>query len=310
MYNCIIIAGPTASGKTKISVELAKRLNGEIVNADSMQIYKELNIGTAKITEEEKENIPHHIFDVADKFEEFTVSNYRELALPLIKKLIAENKTPIIVGGTGFYINSLLYDLEYGNSNKDENLRKKYEDLAKEFGNEYVFNILKEMDVESANKLHANDLKRVIRAIEIFETTGTKKSAMQNTMQNVTTGLKPLILGLEFDREKLYERINLRVDIMVNNGLIDEVKSLVNAGLNSNHQSMTGIGYKEVYSYLQNEITLDECIELIKKNTRNYAKRQVTWFKKVPNLKWVNMTNGLTEDILNEIVSEYKKTTK
>lgn len=310
MYNCIIIAGPTASGKTKISVELAKRLNGEIVNADSMQIYKELNIGTAKITEEEKENIPHHIFDVADKFEEFTVSNYRELALPLIKKLIAENKTPIIVGGTGFYINSLLYDLEYGNSNKDENLRKKYEDLAKEFGNEYVFNILKEMDIESANKLHANDLKRVIRAIEIFETTGTKKSAMQNTMQNVTTGLKPLILGLEFDREKLYERINLRVDIMVNNGLIDEVKSLVNAGLNSNHQSMTGIGYKEVYSYLQNEITLDECIELIKKNTRNYAKRQVTWFKKVPNLKWVNMTNGLTEDILNEIISEYKKTTK
>ena len=242
MYNCIIIAGPTASGKTKISVELAKRLNGEIVNADSMQIYKELNIGTAKITEEEKENIPHHIFDVADKFEEFTVSNYRELALPLIKKLIAENKTPIIVGGTGFYINSLLYDLEYGNSNKDETLRKKYEDLAKEFGNEYVFNILKEMDIESAKKLHANDLKRVIRAIEIFETTGTKKSAMQNTMQNVTTGLKPLILGLEFDREKLYERINLRVDIMVNNGLIDEVKSLVNAGLNSNHQSMTGIG--------------------------------------------------------------------
>ena len=310
MYNCIIIAGPTASGKTKISVELAKKLNGEIVNADSMQVYKELNIGTAKITEEEKENIPHHLFDVADKFEEFTVSNYRELALPLIKDLIAKNKTPIIVGGTGFYINSLLYDLEYGNSNKDESLRKKYEDLATEFGNEYVYNILKEMDIDSANKLHANDLKRVIRAIEIFETTGTKKSAMQNTMQNVTTGLNPLILGLEFDREKLYERINLRVDIMVNNGLIDEVKSLVNSGLNSTHQSMTGIGYKEVYSYLQNEITLDECIELIKKNTRNYAKRQVTWFKKVPNLKWVNMTNGLNENILNDIVSEYKKTTK
>ncbi len=310
MYNCIIIAGPTASGKTKISVELAKRLNGEIVNADSMQVYKELNIGTAKITEDEKENIPHHIFDVADKFEEFTVSNYRELALPLIKELISKNKTPIIVGGTGFYINSLLYDLEYGNSNKDEYLRKKYEDLAKEFGNEYVFNILKEMDVDSANKLHANDLKRVIRAIEIFETTGTKKSAMQNTMQNITTGLKPLILGLEFDRKKLYERINLRVDIMINNGLINEVKSLVNSGLNLKHQSMTGIGYKEVYSFLQNEITLDECIELIKKNTRNYAKRQVTWFKKVPNLKWVNMTNGLTEELLNEIVSEYKKTTK
>lgn len=307
MYNCIIVAGPTASGKTKVSVELAKMLNGEIVNADSMQVYKNLNIGTAKATNEEKQNIVHHMLDVVDMFEDFTVSDYKEMALPIINDIINRGKTPIIVGGTGFYINSLLYNMDYGNSSKDDTVRQKYEDLAKQYGNEYVHNILKSVDPESANILHANDLKRVIRALEIYDTTGTKKSTMQNTMQSFNTGLNPLIIGLTMDREKLYSRINQRVDIMVNDGLIDEVKSLVDLGLNDTHQSMTGIGYKEVLSYINNQITLDESIDLIKQNTRHYAKRQITWFKKVPTLNWVDLTNGLTEEILQNIVNLYNQ---
>lgn len=306
MYNCIIIAGPTASGKTKISIELAKRLNGEIVNADSMQVYKDLNVGTAKATKAEMENIPHHMLDVVNMFEDFTVSDYRNMAMPIIKDIISRNKTPIIVGGTGFYINSLLFNMDYGNSSKDDSIREKYENLAKEYGNEYVYNILKSIDEDTAKKLHANDLKRVIRAIEIYETTGNKKSAMQNTMQTFETGLNPLIIGLNMDREKLYSRINQRVDIMIEDGLIEEVKNLVDNGLNDSYQSMSGIGYKEIYSFLNNQISKEEAIELIKKNTRNYAKRQITWFKKVPTLNWVDLTNGLTEDILNDIETMYK----
>lgn len=306
MYNCIIIAGPTASGKTKISIELAKRLNGEIVNADSMQVYKDLNIGTAKATKAEMENIPHHMLDVVNMFEDFTVSDYKNMAMPIIKDIISRNKTPIIVGGTGFYINSLLFNMDYGNSSKDDTIREKYENLAKEYGNEYVYNILKSIDEDTAKKLHANDLKRVIRAIEIFETTGNKKSAMQNTMQTFETGLNPLIIGLNMDREKLYSRINQRVDIMIKDGLIEEVKNLVDNGLNDSYQSMSGIGYKEIYSFLNNQISKEEAIELIKKNTRNYAKRQITWFKKVPTLNWVDLTNGLTEYILNDIETMYK----
>lgn len=306
MYDCIIVAGPTASGKTKVSIELAKRLDGEIVNADSMQVYKDLNIGTAKATIDEMENITHHMLDVADKFDEFTVSDYRSMALPIIKDIISRGKTPIIVGGTGFYINSLLFDMDYGNATKDETIRAKYENLAKEHGNEYVYDILKSVDVDSTNKLHANDLKRVIRALEIYESTGTKKSTMQNTMQSFNTGINPLIIGLTMDRDKLYSRINQRVDIMVSDGLIDEVRNLVSLGLNNTHQSMSGIGYKEIYSYINGEMTLDESLELLKKNTRHYAKRQITWFKRVPTLQWIDLTNGLTDEILDNIVSEYK----
>ena len=307
MYDCIIVAGPTASGKTKVSIELAKRLNGEIVNADSMQVYKELNIGTAKATREEMENIPHHMLDVADKFDEFTVSDYRALALPIIKDIIARGKTPIIVGGTGFYINSLLFEMDYGNASKDESIREKYESLAKEHGNQYVYDILKSVDIDSAEKLHSNDLKRVIRALEIYETTGVKKSTMQNTMQTFNTGINPLIIGLSMCREKLYSRINQRVDIMVNDGLIEEVKSLMDMGLNESHQSMSGIGYKEIVPYIKGEMSKEDSIMLLKQNTRHYAKRQITWFKKVPTINWIDLTDGLNEEILDNIIDMYKK---
>ena len=307
MHDCIIVAGPTASGKTKVSIELAKRLNGEIVNADSMQVYKELNIGTAKATREEMENIPHHMLDVADKFDEFTVSDYRSLALPIIKDIIARGKTPIIVGGTGFYINSLLFEMDYGNASKDESIREKYESLAKEHGNQYVYDILKSVDIDSAEKLHSNDLKRVIRALEIYETTGVKKSTMQNTMQTFNTGINPLIIGLSMCREKLYSRINQRVDIMVNDGLIEEVKSLMDMGLNESHQSMSGIGYKEIVPYIKGEMSKEDSIILLKQNTRHYAKRQITWFKKVPTINWIDLTGGLNEEILDNIIDMYKK---
>lgn len=308
MYNCIVIVGPTACGKTKFSIELSKKINGEIVNADSMQIYKKLNIGTAKVSSEEMENIPHHLFDFVDEKDEYSVSDYKRDALNAIQCIISKSKTPIIVGGTGFYIQSILYDFEYGNAPKNEDIRKKYEDLAKQHGNEFVYNILKKYDLDSANKLHANDLKRVIRAIEIYELTGTKKSEIINTTQAYANSLSPYIIGLNMDRKKLYERINRRVDIMINNGLVDEVKQLVNSGLNLNHQSMNGISYKELFKYLSGESICD-CIELIKKNTRNYAKRQLTWFKRMQNIHWLDLTNGIEEKMITDIINDIKKDT-
>lgn len=307
MYNSIIILGPTASGKTDISIKIAKALNTEIINADSMQIYKELNIGTAKASVAEQEGIKHHLLDFVDPTKEFSVSEYKNLAMPIITNLINNKKVPIIVGGTGFYVQSLLTNFEYGNSYKNEQLRAELTEIANEKGNQAVHDILKQIDIDSANKIHYNDLKKVIRAIEIFKMSNKKKSELNNTMQtNTQSVLKPLIIALNWNRETLYERINFRVDSMIKNGLINEVKNLVNKyNLTINNQSMQGIGYKEILSFLNNECSQTEAIEKIKISTRHYAKRQITWFKNQLNATWFNLSEVTTTDVIKFVLSNF-----
>lgn len=283
----IIICGPTASSKSVLAIECAKLLNSEIISADSMNVYKGLDIGTAKPTLEEMQGIKHNLIDVVSPFDTFSVGDYKERALPIINSLLSQGKTPIICGGTGFYINSILFDLSYGNSEANLEVRKKYQKLAQEYGNEYVFNILKEKDLDSAKKLHPNDLKRVIRALEIFES-GIKKSDIKD---DLTPMFDYDAYSIDFPREMLYDRINKRVDLMIENGLIQEIKDLVDKGVKQNHQCMQGIGYKEVIPYLNGEYTLEECVNLIKLNTRHYAKRQITFFKKLPNLNCLQPIN-------------------
>lgn len=308
MFNCVMILGPTASGKTEVSIKLAKKLNTEIVNADCLQIYKHLNIGTAKATLNEQDGIKHHLLDFVEPTSEFSVSEYKSLAMPIITNLINNNKIPIIVGGTGFYAQSLITNLEYGNSFKDENLRKKLNNLATEKGNLFVYEMLKNIDEESAKKIHPNDVKRVIRAIEIFKLSGVKKSQLNNTMQtNTQNPLKPLIIVINRNRDELYNRINFRVDLMIKNGLIDEVKNLQTTyNLTINNQSMQGIGYKEILEYLNNKLSLEEAIDKIKTSTRHYAKRQITWFKNQVDGIWFNLSDINVDEVVNKIISLLK----
>ena len=307
MYNSIIILGPTASGKTDISINLAKQLNSEIINADCMQIYKELDIGTAKASIEEQDGIKHHLLDFVEPTKEFSVSEYRDLALPIIEKLIKENKVPIIVGGTGFYVQSLLLENNYGNSYKSEELRLQLKNLASENGNMEVYNILKDIDPESAETIHPNDLKRVIRAIEIFKLSGHKKSELKRTMQtNMQNSIKPLIIVLNRNRDELYNRINLRVDLMIKAGLVDEVKNLVSKyNLTIDNQCMQGIGYKEILDYINNIVDIDTAIENIKINTRHYAKRQLTWFRNQVDALWINLSETSKDDAVKYIIDKF-----
>lgn len=283
--NCIdkkalIICGPTASGKTALAVECAKLLNSEVISADSMYIYKGLDIGTAKPSIEECQGITHHMIDVASPFDSFSVSDYKLQAEECLGNLFDNGKTPIICGGTGFYINSLLYDFSYGNSSANLEARNKYKELAEKHGNQYVYNILLDADPSSAQKLHYNDVKRVIRALEIYES-GHKKS-------DIIDDKKPKFnysaYSIDYQREVLYQRIDLRVDQMIKNGLINEVKNLVSSGVNKSCQCMQGIGYKEILDFLEGNTTLSEASDLIKLNTRHYAKRQITFFKRLEGL--------------------------
>lgn len=273
----LIICGPTASGKTDLAVECAKLLDSEVVSADSMYIYKQLDIGTAKPKLEEMQGVKHHLIDVISPFDSFSVSDYKEIATPIIEDIISRGKIPVICGGTGFYINSILYDLSYGKGEANLEVREKYNNLAKEKGNEYVYKILQEVDSESAEKLHFNDLKRVIRALEIYES-GVKKS---DIVDNFEPKYDYKAFSINHPRKTLYDRIDLRVDLMVNNGLIDEIKNLLDMGVNKNCQCMQAIGYKEILEHLEGLCTLEEAIDKIKLNTRHYAKRQITFFKKL-----------------------------
>lgn len=294
MVKVLVICGATASGKTALSLDCAEALNGEIISADSMLVYQGLNIGTAKPTMEERREIPHHMIDVVSPKESFSVSDYEGMALPILENLIAKGKTPIICGGTGFYINSLLYKSQFGNVGANEEIRAKYEELADRNGKEYVHAILREKDPESAEKLHFNDVKRVIRALEIYDITGKAKSAQQD---------KPIprfdfvSVSIEYPRETLYERINLRVEQMFEKGLVDEVKDLLADGITEDMQCMQGIGYKEVAEGLRIGATEMEMIELVQKNTRNYAKRQQTFFKRQQNHVFLTPEGATAEKV-------------
>lgn len=301
----IIICGPTASGKSDLAVECAKALDTQVISADSMYIYKGLNIGTAKPTLAEMQGVKHHLIDVVNPNDNFTVSEYKNLATPIIDNLIKNGKTPIICGGTGFYINSILYDLSYGKGKEDPKIREKYKKLCETHGKEYVYNILKAVDPDSANKLHPNDVKRVIRALEIFEN-GTKKS---DIIDDLTPKYDYLAYSIDYPRETLYDRINLRVDNMVKKGLLEEIKRLLDIGLTKENQCMQAIGYKEIIDYFDGNCTFEQAVENIKLNTRHYAKRQITFFKKMPNLKYLapNNIKILTNEILKDLKNDWRK---
>ncbi len=295
MAAILVICGATASGKTSLAVECAKKLNTEIISADSLLIYKGLDIGTAKPTQEERGGIIHHLIDVVDPTQTFSVSDYEAMALPIVERLLNEGRTPIICGGTGFYINSLLYKSGFGGAGADEKVRSYYENLLIEKGKEYVHGILQEKDPESAEKLHYNDTKRVIRALEIYDVTGKKKSQQDDKL----IPRKPFVaVSIDHQRESLYNRINCRVDVMFEQGLEEEIKTLLQRGVTKESQCMQGIGYKEILEGWERGLPLEEVKELIKKNTRNYAKRQLTFFKRLENHTFLSPLQATAENVL------------
>ena len=295
MKKVLVICGATATGKTALAVKCAKALDSEVVSADSQLIYRGLNIGTAKPTAEEMDGVVHHMIDIVDPQSSFSVSDYRERALPVVDGLINKGKVPVICGGTGFYINSLLFDYSYGAAQGDEQIRAKYNKIAEERGKEYLFNLLKEADEPSSRKIHPNDTKRVIRALEIFELSGKRKSDLNDGQ---TPRYSYAAVAIDFPREDLYARIDQRVDEMFANGLIDEVKSLIECGADENCQCMQAIGYKEVLECLKNGNLESTMRDIIKRNTRHYAKRQITLFKKLPGIVWVKKEDAQPEKIL------------
>ncbi len=295
MKRILVICGATATGKTSLAVDCAKALDSEVISADSQLVYRGLNIGTAKPTIAEMQGVRHHLIDIVSAETNFSVSDYEERALPIIERLLNEDKTPVVCGGTGFYINSLLYNLGYGNVKADASVRARYEAMLEERGKGYVYEILKQVDPESAEKLHVNDVKRVIRALEIFEVSGKKKSEQKDE-------LKPrfdyLAVAIDYPREALYKRIDCRVDVMFNSGLIEEVKRLKSVGIDENCQSMQAIGYKEVLEGLKNGFNESTMRDIIKKNTRHYAKRQYTFFKKLKGIIWLKPEEATARNVL------------
>jgi len=280
MNKVIVIAGPTATGKTALSVRLAKEIGGEIVSADSIQIYKKLDIGSAKPTVEEKQGIPHHLMDFVEADGVYSVADYVNDAKKTIDDILSRGKVPIVTGGTGLYISSLVDNVSFSESEKNGEIRLNLQKELEEKGAEALHARLFEVDPESAEAIHPNNTKRVIRALEIYETTGKTRTEQEKVSKLEKSPYDFCLVALSCERELLYERINRRVDIMVENGLFEEVKSLIDSGIEKCAQSMQGIGYKEAVMAISGEITKDESIELIKKNSRNYAKRQLTWFKR------------------------------
>lgn len=308
MKDLVILAGPTGVGKTDISIKLAKELNGEIISADSMQIYKYMDIGSAKVTKEEMKGITHHLIDFLDPKESFTVSDYKKMAEGAIQGVILNNKIPILVGGTGLYINSLINNYDFTDAHCDMEYRKCLEEQASQYGKNYVHEMLKNIDSVSYHKLFPNDLKRVIRALEVYKLTGTPISEFNSEKKAHDIPYNISYFVLTMDRKKLYDRINKRVDKMIGNGLINEVKMLKHMGLDENMQSMKGIGYKEILYYLHGKISFDEAVYLIKKGSRNYAKRQLTWFRKDNRVQWIDKDSFACEsDIVKFIETSIKE---
>lgn len=298
----IVICGPTASGKTSLSISLAKKINGEIVLCDSMQIYKEMDIGSAKPTVEEMQEIKHYLVDFVSPEKRYSVSEYKEDASKAIEEIINKGKTPIIVGGTGLYLNSLIYNIQYNEMEVDLNYRRELEKEAEEYGLEVLYNRAKEIDPEAMEKVSANDKKRITRVLEIYNATGRNKTELEKKSRKEVP-YNYLIFGINMERSILYDRINKRVDIMLEQGLIEEVKNLINKYSNM-PTAMQGLGYKEVKEFLDGNISKEEMIEKIKMETRRYAKRQITWFKRIENIIWLDGLNK-TEENVNSIMEVY-----
>ncbi len=286
--NIIAVAGPTAAGKTEFAIQIAKSIDGEVVSCDSMQLYKYMDIGSAKPTPEQMAEVPHHLVDLIDPRDEFSVAKYQKLAKDAIDDIFIRGKMPVICGGTGLYLESLVYDLDFAAEPGDASVRDKYYNIAEEEGPEVLFEILKEKDPEAASRIHPNNIKRVVRALEAFDS--GKPVEDINTMPQKTKDYGVTLIGIARDREELYDRINRRVDALMDAGLLDEVKMLTDMGLTFDDISMKGIGYKELIGYLNGEYDLDEAVRLIKRNTRHFAKRQMTWFRRYDDMKWFNVS--------------------
>ena len=300
----IILTGPTAVGKTDLSIKLSKSLNAEIISADSMQIYKYMDIGSAKVTKEEMDGVVHYMIDEVTPDVPFSVSEFQMRSEKYIEEINKKGKNVLITGGTGLYLNSLIYNMDFAKSNANNEIREKLEQELAENGIDYMHEKLRGLDEEAANRIHKNNTKRVIRAIEVCMS-GQKMNDFSKDLR-YNEKYKPIIIVLNRDREVLYQRINKRVDIMLENGLLDEVKELLKMGYTKDMISMQGIGYKEMIKYLDGEYTYDEAIEIIKRDSRRYAKRQLTWFKRYQDAKWFDLDKYqdieiLKEDIINHI---------
>ena len=303
MQKVIVICGPTASGKTKLSIELAKKINGEIVSCDSMQIYKDMNIGTAKPTFEEMQGIKHYLIDFISPDKRYSVAEYKIDAEKAIEEILNKGKIPIVVGGTGLYIDTIIYGIEYPKIEFDDKYRKELEEREKKEGLIKLYEEAKQIDEEAIKKISINDKKRILRILEIYHATGKNKTEQEIISREKGPKFDYKVFAINMDREKLYERINKRVDIMIDNGLIDEVKKLLNK-YKEFPTAMQGLGYKEVKEYLENKISKEEMIEKIKQESRRYAKRQITWFKSYENAIWLDASNENNVGIILEEISE------
>lgn len=301
----IILTGPTAVGKSALSVELAKKINGAVISADSMQVYRHMDIGSAKITPEEMQGVTHYMIDELEPDEEFHVVRFVTMAKEYLKEIYADGKIPIIAGGTGFYIQALLYDIDFTEQQCDETYRRQLEDLAREHGAEYLHGILREVDPASAEAIHANNIKRVIRALEFYHLSGKKISEHNETERQKQSPYNFAYFVLTDERAKLYERIDRRVNAMIEAGLVEEVKKLKSMGCSREMVSMQGLGYKEILAYLDGGCTLEEAVYIIKRETRHFAKRQWTWFKRERDVIWLDKQAFGYDDaaILKDMIS-------
>jgi len=298
----VILVGPTAVGKTAASIGLAKALNGEIISGDSMQIFKGLDIGTAKISQSEMDGVVHHLIDIKEPWESFSAAEFKRLADEAIADIHSRGKLPIIVGGTGFYINSVLYEYHFGEAETDEAYRAQLQQYLELYGNEALWQLLLEKDPVSAERLHSNDTKRVMRALEVLHVTGIPASERQNTVDRQTMRYDAVYIALNLPREILYQRINHRVEQMMAEGLEQEVRNALAQGVPQDALSMTSLGYRQMIQYFNGEISLERAVELIQRDTRHFAKRQLTWFRHDPNIQWVDKDGKTDAQIQQELL--------
>ena len=303
----IVIGGPTACGKTGFSIKLAKEIGGEIISADSMQVYRYMDIGTAKVTPEEADGVPHYLIDEFDPDEEYNVMIFQQKAKAYMEEIWAKGKIPILVGGTGFYINALLYDNDFTETENDTSYREECYKLAQEQGLEVLYERLQEIDPEYAANIHANNVKRVTRALEYHYLTGQKFSEHNAEQKEKETPYDAAVIILTMDREKLYERIELRIDLMLEQGMLEEVKGLLDRGYTPDLVSMQGIGYKEFIPYFNGECTLEEAVTQLKTNTRRFAKRQLTWFRRQIDGIWIDLSKATGEEALEDVLDYLKE---
>ena len=307
MSKIVALAGPTAVGKTEFAIKLAEELDGEIVSCDSMQLYKYMDIGSAKPTPEEMRRARHHLVDIIDPREDFSVAQYQKLAKDAISDILSRGRLPIISGGTGLYLNSLLYDMDFSSSPGDFTYRRKQEALAEEKGSGYLHSMLAEQDERAASLIHPNNTKKIIRALERLKK-GEESVRQFSDIRTETSDYDVILIGLTRNRDQLYDRINKRVDVLVEQGLFQEVQKLAALGLTADNISMKGIGYKEIFAYLDGRYTMEDAIDKIKKNTRHYAKKQLTWFRRYGKMEWCNISDfDSDEDAAEEVISWVRK---